>query len=97
MSTARWQKASFGPSRARRRAGSYYQPAQTQLRQAEATLKTATARLGYAEITAPRDGVLIARNVENGAVTPPRTVLLVLARAGQTQLFLEIDERSPNH
>ena len=74
--------------------GSDYQTAQTQLKQANASLETAAARLGYAEITAPRAGVLITRNVENGYVVQPGTALLVLAPAGQTQLLLEIDERN---
>lgn len=73
--------------------GSDYVLAQTQQRQARANLDTATARLGYATILAPRDGVLIARNVEKGAVVQPGAALLVLAPAGQTQLELQIDER----
>ena len=74
--------------------GSDYVMAETQLRQAVANLDTAKARLGYATIVAPRDGVLIARNVERGYVVQPGTALLVLAPAGQTQLELQIDERN---
>ena len=74
--------------------GSDYVMAETQLRQAVANLDTAKARLGYATIVAPRDGVLITRNVERGYVVQPGTALLVLAPAGQTQLELQIDERN---
>ena len=74
--------------------GSDYVMAETQLRQAVANLDTAKARLGYATIVAPRDGVLITRNVERGYVVQPGTALLVLAPAGLTQLELQIDERN---
>ena len=49
---------------------------------------------GYATIAAPRDGVLISRNVERGNVVQPGKALLVLAPAGETQLVLQIDERN---
>ena len=74
--------------------GSDYVTGETQLTQAKASLDTATARLGYATITAPRDGVLITRSVENGAVVQPGTALLGLAPDGETQLVLAIDERN---
>lgn len=68
--------------------------AQTQLNQARANLDTAESRLGYATIVAPRDGVLITRNVERGTVAQPGKALLVLAPAGELQLVLQIDERN---
>ena len=68
--------------------------AQTLLNQAHANLETAESRLGYATIAAPRDGVLITRNVERGAVVQPGKALLVLAPAGEVQLVLQIDERN---
>jgi len=74
--------------------GSDYVMAQTQLNQARANLDTAESRLGYATITAARDGVLITRNVERGAVVQPGKALLVLAPAGEVQLVLQIDERN---
>jgi HlyD family secretion protein len=74
--------------------GSDYVMAQTQLNQAHANLETAESRLGYATIAAPRDGVLITRNVERGAVVQPGKALLVLAPAGEVQLVLQIDERN---
>ncbi|MGZ5876241.1 MAG: efflux RND transporter periplasmic adaptor subunit [Bradyrhizobium sp.] len=74
--------------------GSDYVMAQTQLNQAHANLETADSRLGYATISAPRDGVLITRNVERGTVVQAGKALLVLAPAGEVQLVLQIDERN---
>jgi HlyD family secretion protein len=68
--------------------------AETQLKQARANLETAESRLGYATITAPRDGVLITRSVERGTVAQPGKALLVLAPTGEVQLVLQIDERN---
>jgi HlyD family secretion protein len=74
--------------------GSDYVMAQTLLNQAHANGETAESRLGYATISAPRDGVLITRNVERGAVVQPGKALLILAPAGEMQLVLQIDERN---
>ncbi|CCD98828.1 putative efflux transporter [Bradyrhizobium sp. STM 3809] len=74
--------------------GSDYVMAETQLNQARANLDTAQSRRGYATISAPRDGVLITRNVEKGTVAQPGKALLVLAPAGDVQLVLQIDERN---
>lgn len=74
--------------------GSDYVMAETQLSQAQANLATARARLGFATITAPRDGVLITRSVERGTVVQPGKTLLVLAPAGDTQLVVQIDEKN---
>ncbi|WP_284422712.1 MULTISPECIES: efflux RND transporter periplasmic adaptor subunit [unclassified Bradyrhizobium] len=74
--------------------GSDYVMAETQLNQAAANLDTAQSRLGYATISAPRDGVLITRNVEKGTVAQAGKALLVLAPAGDVQLVLQIDERN---
>lgn len=74
--------------------GSDFVMAQTQLSQAQANLATARARLGFATIAAPRDGVLITRSVERGTVVQPGKTLLVLAPAGDTQLVVQIDEKN---
>jgi HlyD family secretion protein len=74
--------------------GSDFVMAQTLLNQAHANLETAKSRLSYAVIGAPRDGVLITRNVERGTVVQPGKVLLVLAPAGDSQLDLQVDERN---
>jgi HlyD family secretion protein len=74
--------------------GSDYVMAETQLGQARANLNTARARLGYASIVAPRDGVLITRAVERGSVVQPGKALLVLAPAGDSQIVVQIDEKN---
>jgi HlyD family secretion protein len=74
--------------------GSDYVMSQTLLNQARANLDTAESRLGYATIAAPRDGVLITRNVERGTVVQPGKALMVLAPTGELQLVLQIDERN---
>ena len=74
--------------------GSDYVMAETQMNQAQANLDTARSRLGYATIVAPRDGVLISRNVERGTVAQPGKPLLLLAPAGDAQLVLQIDEKN---
>jgi len=74
--------------------GSDYVLAETQVNQARANLDTANARLGYATIASPRDGVLMTRNVEKGAVVQPGVALLVLAPTGTVQVELAIDERN---
>jgi HlyD family secretion protein len=43
---------------------------------------------------APRDGVLITRNVERGTVVQPGKALLVLAPAGDVQIVVQIDEKN---
>ena len=74
--------------------GSDYVLAEAQLAQARAALANAQSRLGYATIKAPRDGVLIARNVERGNVVQPSTVLMKLSPVGETQLVVQIDEKN---
>jgi HlyD family secretion protein len=74
--------------------GSDYVIAVSELAQAQANLDTVRSRLAYTTISAPRDGVLIARSVERGDVVAPGKALLVLAPEGETQLVLEIDERN---
>jgi HlyD family secretion protein len=72
--------------------GMDYMTAQTQLDQANASLNSAEAKLGYYQIKAPRDGILISRNVERGNVVQPSAILMVLAPAGETQIVVQIDE-----
>ena len=74
--------------------GSDYVMAETQLNQARANLEAARSRFDYTTIVAPRDGVLIDRNVERGMVVQPGKALLVLAPTGETQLVLQADEKN---
>jgi HlyD family secretion protein len=74
--------------------GSDYVMAETQLNQARASLATAQSRLSYTVITAPRDGILISRDVERGNVVQPSNVLMKLSPAGDTELVVQIDEKN---
>jgi HlyD family secretion protein len=74
--------------------GSDHVMAQTQLDQAQANLETVKARLAYATVRAPRDGVLIYRSVEKGAVVQPGKALFVLAPKGDIQIVVAIDEKN---
>jgi HlyD family secretion protein len=88
VSTAELQVFTSSPG------GSDYVMAETQLNQARANFEAARSRFDYTTIVAPRDGVLIARNVESGTVVQPGKALLVLAPAGDIQLVLQIDEKN---
>ncbi len=67
---------------------------QAGLRQAQAASQTAQARLRYSRISAPVDGIVMARNVEAGDGVQPGKVLLVLSPQGAMQLVLQIDEKN---
>lgn len=77
-----------------RSGGSDYVMAQTQLDQANASLASARSRLSYTVITAPKDGLLISRNVESGNIVQPSTTLMTLSPSGETQLTVQIDEKN---
>lgn len=64
------------------------------LDQARANADLARARLKYATISAPADGVLIARSVERGDVVQPGKTLMVLSPAGEMQLVVQFDEKN---
>ena len=74
--------------------GSDYVMAETQLNQAKAALVSSQSRLSYTQIKAPRDGVLISRNVEAGNTVAPPTTLMVLSPDGEIQLVVQIDEKN---
>jgi HlyD family secretion protein len=80
--------ASYSPG------GRDYVLTETQVSQAEASLKTAQSRLGYTTIAAPAEGTLIARNVERGWVVQPGRTLMTLSPTGETQLVVQIDEKN---
>ncbi|HEU4375720.1 MAG TPA: efflux RND transporter periplasmic adaptor subunit [Telluria sp.] len=86
--SARFQARSMGED------GSDVLMAKAALAQAEASLQMARAKLGYTTITAPADGVLIARSAERGDVVQPGKVLMVLSPNGRTQLVVDIDEKN---
>ena len=61
---------------------------------ARASAQAARARAGYAVITAPLDGTLIARSVEVGDVVQPGKVLMTLSPRGATQLVVRSTRRT---
>jgi HlyD family secretion protein len=77
-----------------RPAGSDFVLAEAAVAQARASLDAARARTRYAQLTAPADGVLIARDVEAGDVVQPGKVLMTLSPAGRSQLVVDIDEKN---
>jgi len=77
-----------------RPAGSDVAVAEAALAQARSGADAARARLGYATIAAPSDGILISRDVEPGDVVQPGKALMVLSPAGETQLVVQIDEKN---
>ena len=74
--------------------GSDYAMALAAVAQAQANAQAAQARSGYAQLRAPVDGTLIARNVEVGDTVQPGKVLMTLSPLGRTQLVVEIDEKN---
>ncbi len=76
-----------------REGGSDYVLAQANLYQAKAASEMASARLRYAQISAPITGTLISRNVEPGDVVQAGKVLMVLSPTGSTELVAQIDEK----
>ncbi len=74
--------------------GADFAVAETQSAQAKATLRAAQTRLGYTEIKAARDGVLIWRDVEVGNVVQPGKELMRLSPAGEMQIAIQIDEKN---
>jgi HlyD family secretion protein len=74
--------------------GSDYVSTETLLNQARAGLVAAQSRLSYTVIVAPRDGVLISRDVERGNIAQPANVLMKLSPSGDTLLVVQIDEKN---
>ena len=74
--------------------GSDEAAAHTAVQVAQAAQASAAARLRYARIAAPVDGVLIARSVEPGDGVQPGKVLMVLSPKADMQLVLQIDEKN---
>ncbi len=74
--------------------GSKVEIADVGLKQAEAGLLVAQARLAYTTLKAPVSGVLITRNVEPGDVVQPGIILMQLSPAAETQLVVQIEEKN---
>ena len=88
LRSAEQQAASARPT------GSDAAAAAALLKQTQAGVDVARAKLAYATVTAPRAGTLIARNVEPGDIVQPGRMLMVLSPGGETQVVVEIDEKN---
>jgi HlyD family secretion protein len=64
------------------------------IQQAEANVSLAKARLGYTQLIAPTDGIVIARKAEVGDAITGNTVVLEIAATAKTELVVEPDERN---
>ncbi len=62
--------------------------------QAEAALAASRARFAYHRLTAPFDGVVLERLVEQGDVVQAGMPAFVVVRQGDTELVVEPDERN---
>jgi len=88
LRSAEQQAASARPT------GSDAAAAAALLKQTQAGVDVARAKLAYATVTAPRAGTLIARDVEPGDIVQPGRMLMVLSPGGETQVVVEIDEKN---
>lgn len=59
---------------------------------AQGQAEAATAELGYASITAPFDGVVIARNVDPGALATPGRPLLIVEDTGTREIVAGVPD-----
>jgi HlyD family secretion protein len=62
--------------------------------EARAALSLTRARLDFATLEAPADGVVISRSIEVGSVVQPGKALLVLSPTGSTELVVQVDEKN---
>ncbi|WP_374517786.1 efflux RND transporter periplasmic adaptor subunit [Undibacterium squillarum] len=67
------------------------------LETARASAAAAKARVSYTRISAPADGVLIARQVEPGDLVQAGKILMTLSPQATPQLVVQIDEKSMRH
>ncbi len=65
-----------------------------QVKQAEAAVALAEARVANTRIEAPEDGVVISRSVEPGDVLQPGNPVMELAAEKETELVATLDERN---
>ncbi|TSE20849.1 Macrolide export protein MacA [Tepidimonas alkaliphilus] len=66
---------------------------ESRLRQAEAALALAQARLARTRVVSPVDGVVLARHVEPGSLAQPGRPLLTLAAQAPLRVEAAVDER----
>lgn len=67
---------------------------EAELAQARADVALAKARLGYTQLQAPVDGVVLTRSVEVGDSVGANSQVMTVAATGHTELVIEPDERN---
>ncbi len=70
-----------------------YQQAKNKLKQAELHLKQAESRLKDANVSAPFDGVIVAKNVNKGDVVQPGQILIKFANIKNLQVEVNVPSR----
>ncbi|HVL57919.1 MAG TPA: efflux RND transporter periplasmic adaptor subunit, partial [Burkholderiaceae bacterium] len=80
-------------AQAQRAGGNESVQALLRVRQAQASLVAAQARLAQTVIAAPAAGLIVQRDVEPGQIVQPGRALLKLAADGPTQLVAQADEK----
>jgi HlyD family secretion protein len=76
------------------KAGSETLAASTRIRESDAGLSLARARLAQTRIVSPADGRVVFRDVEAGDVVQPGRKLLSVTADGETRLIAQIDEKN---
>ncbi|GGK05018.1 resistance-nodulation-cell division (RND) efflux membrane fusion protein [Alloalcanivorax dieselolei] len=75
---------------------SQLEAAAAQLRQAHADLEVARNQAGYAELHAPRNGVIMSRQVEVGQVVAAGQTVFTLAADGDREVLIHLPENRVN-
>jgi HlyD family secretion protein len=71
--------------------------ARARQRELAAQLDSARVQLGYTEITAPLDGVILTRNIEAGEVVVPRSPVVTLANLNELWINVYVPETQTGH
>lgn len=74
--------------------GTESQLLQTRLAQAQATRQLMQARADNMRLTAPFDGLVLARDAEPGAVAQAGHPLMTVAQSGEIRLYVNVDEKN---
>jgi len=93
LARSRWQRALLQATNTSQ-GGAEFAIASAAVSQAEAGLAAANAQLAQSLLSAPADGVVLAREVEPGDVVQPGKALLVLARSGPVHVTVPFDEKN---
>ena len=91
------ERAAQAQAQASREGGADRELAATRLRQAEAGLEAAQARLDLLALRSPAAATVLTRAAEPGDTAQPGRTLLTLAQAGETRIIASVDEKNLQH